>query len=144
MIRGMSRGLWSQKNLSTLYEIILLPIGCLAWGIPALVPTDCCWGQILVRKWQSPAGLTSMHTPQNCYQQYLWPCSAPQLPPVLAGDPPPPILSDSLVQSLMRSLLFILGLSEHKTCGIPWSNLTDFQNQILWGLLFALPDTQAG
>lgn len=82
-------------------------------------------GPNLGRKWQSPAGLTPMHTSQNCYQQCLWPCNAPQRPPVSAGDPP--ILSDSLVQSLMRSLLLTLGLGKHKTCGIPVIKLLAFK-----------------
>ena len=52
-------------------------------------------GPNLGKKIQSPAGLTAMHTPQNCFQQCLWPCSAPRLPPVSAGDPPPNTIRQS-------------------------------------------------
>ena len=46
------------------------------------------WGQVLVRKWRPPGGLTPMSTPQNCHCQCLCPCSEPQLPPASTGDPP--------------------------------------------------------
>ena len=63
------------------------------------------WGQVLVRKWWPPGGLTPMSTPQNYCRQCFCPCSKPQVP-ASTGDPP--ILAGKTTQSLMRLLLFSL------------------------------------
>ena len=95
MIRGMSRGLWSQKNLSTLYEIILLPIGCLVWGIPALVPTDCCWGQILVRKYNLQQGSQQCTLLRTATNNVFDPAVHQDFPPSQQVTPPPNTIRQS-------------------------------------------------
>ena len=71
------------------------------------------WGQVLVRKWWPPQGLTPMSTPQN------YPCQCPC--PYSEPQPPLPLQETlhhqqvGLAQALMRPLLFSLGPGVHKT-----------------------------
>ena len=51
---------------------------------------DVAWGQVLVRKWRPPGGLTPSSTLQNYCHQCFCPHSEPQLPPTSAGNPPIP------------------------------------------------------
>ena len=85
------------------------------------------WGHILWRKWWPPGGLMSTSPPQNYHHQCPCPHSEPQPPPASAGDPP--ILSPA--RSLMRSLLFSLGLGTHRTLCTPSKSRVSFP-PILW------------
>ena len=134
------------------------PVGCLAWGIPALEPTGCWVGPGLGEKMAASKSAHAMNIHQNRRHQCPCPCSEPQPlpPPTSAGDPP--ILAGKSGQSLMRSLLFSLGTVHETLCALSksgvsvspspveflWSNPAGLQSQILWGLRLLLPDPQAG
>ena len=140
MSRGVFRGgCVLRKTLSSLSAdgwgcVSALLVVCLAWGIAALMP---------------------MNTP--FYLHHQCPChySEPQPPP-----PPQETLQDQqvgLAQVPMKSLLFFLGPSAHKTFCAPsksgvsispeeflQSSPTGLQSQMLWGLLLLMPDPQTG
>ena len=105
------------------------------------------WGQILVRKWWPPGGLTPISVPRTAVIS-LFCHNESQLPPTFARD----------LLILVMSLLFSLYSGTHKTVCAPsksgvsfphpiveflQSNPADLQSQILWGF-FLLPDPQAG
>ena len=76
------------------------------------------WGQVLVRKWGPPGGLTPTSTPQNYHHQCLCPHSEPQPPPL----PPQETLQYQqvgLAQDPMRSLLFPLDPGARETLCAP-------------------------
>ena len=75
------RQLWSQEDFRQPVclglSLCLYPAGCLAWGVPALEPTGCFWGQALPKWW--PLGeLTLMNTSWKLGHQLTCPHSEPQ------------------------------------------------------------------
>ena len=89
---GMSRGMWAQEDfLSSLSAdgwgyvpalLVVWPEASQHWGLQAVG-----WGQVSVRKWQPPEGLTPMSIPQNYCRQCLCPHNEPQPPPHLCRRP---------------------------------------------------------
>ena len=98
-----------------------------------------------------------MSTPQNSHHQCPCPHSVPQPPPPPAGDPP--ILAVGSCPVSYEVASFFPDPCVHNTLCAPsksgvsvspspvefqWSYPTGLQSQILWGLFFPLPDSQAG
>ena len=87
------RQLWAQEvfkqPVCSWVGLCSCPVG-LTSSIPALEPTGCWMGQVLVSKWQPPGQLTPLSTPQ--YLHHQCPClfSEPQPPPASTGDPSRP------------------------------------------------------
>ena len=77
------RRLWGQDDLRQpvcwWVGLCSHPVGCLDWGVLALEPAGCWWGQVSVPKWRPPGELTLMSVPWSVYHQCPWLHSEPQL-----------------------------------------------------------------
>ena len=133
------------------------PVGCLVWGVPALEPTGC-WvgpglGEIKAVSRRAHANQYSPEPPPpvfvptvNYSHPYL--CRRPlQLPAGRSGPGSYEITAvftgswctwDLVCTSKSRFSVFPSPVE------FPQSNPTGLQSQFLWGILFALPDPQAG
>ena len=130
------------------------PVGCLAWGVPALEPLGCWLGPGLGEKM-----VPSERAHSNEYSPELLPpvSLSPQWAPASAGDPP--ILAGKSGPVSYEVTAFSPGswCTWDPVCapksGVSvspspmeflQSNPAGLQSQILWGLLLPLPDPQAG
>ena len=126
------------------------PVGCLAWGFPALHHTACWVGL-------GPGGeMVQEGSHQSCCCQCLCSCSEPQLPPTSAGGSP--ILAGRSGPVSYEVTAFFPGswctlecLPSKSGASVSpspveflQSNPAGLQSQILCGLLLPLPDPQAG
>ena len=132
--------------------LVIWPEASQHWSLQAVE-----WGQVLVRKWQPPGGLTPMLLLRTTTASVF-------VPAVSHSHPAPPqetlqYQQLSLPLSPVRSLLFTLGAGVHKTLYAPSKSGISvslspveflrtkpaaLQKQMLWGLLLPLPDLQAG
>ena len=131
---------------------VFLPVGCFAWGNPALAPTSCLVGLM--------AASRRAHT-NEYFPALLLPVSSSlqwaKLPPTSAGDPP--ILAGRFgpvsygVTAFMHWVLVHTRLCvcpprvEFLSSPVLWKYCSQTHwpsKQVLWRLLLPLPDPQAG
>ena len=160
--RGMSRaGCGFRKSLGSLSadgwgcvptQLAAWPEASQHWSLQAVG-----WSQVLVPKCQPLGEFTHMHALRYTCHQCLCPQGGPQPPPVSPGGPPKPAGRSGL--GSYHSTAFALGPSAHENLCAPFksevsispspvellqSSPGGLQSQMLWGLLFLVPDTWDG
>ena len=155
----LSGQLWAHEDFKQPVCYASALVGCLAWGVPALELIGCWDESDLGEKTvASRSAHATKNTPELLQPVSLspqWAAAVPAAPPTLQENLLYQQVGLTQAQALMKPLLSPLVPDVYETLCVTFksgvslssvlrSNPTDLQSQILWGLLFPLPDTQPG